>query len=84
MLKSLPLTESLSHIPRVQKPGPRPTALAFPYPRPGHKPAQAKGQGPAWPGFFGLGFVRLLASGQSRHITKTKKKMIDEFHSYIP
>jgi len=42
MLKNLPHVENLSHIPRVQKPGPRPTALAFPYPRPGQKPAQAK------------------------------------------
>jgi hypothetical protein len=66
MLKVLFLEEKLSYIPRVQKPGLRPTALAFPYPRPGQKPAQAKGQGPAWPGFFWLGLARLLASGQSR------------------
>ena len=52
MLKFLSLTENLSHIPRVQKPGLRPMALAFPYPRPGQKPAQAKGQGPAWPSFW--------------------------------
>ena len=44
MLKILALTANLSHIPRVQKPGLRPTALAFLYPRPGQKPAQAKSQ----------------------------------------
>jgi hypothetical protein len=60
MLKILALTANLSHIPRVQKPGLRPMALAFPYPRPGQKPAQAKGWarlglaffGLAWPGFW--------------------------------
>ena len=54
MLKILFLTANLSHIPMVQKPGPRPTALAFPYPRPGQKPAQAKGQARLGPAFFGL------------------------------
>ena len=44
MLKIQALTANLSHIPRVQKPGLRPTALAFLYPRPGQKPAQAKSQ----------------------------------------
>jgi hypothetical protein len=48
MLKFCLLQQILSHIPRVQKQGPRPTALAFPYPRPGQKPAQAKGW--AWLG----------------------------------
>ena len=57
------LTANLSHIPRVQKPGLRPTALAFLYPRPGQKPAQAKSQAR-------LGLARLLASGRSRHITR--------------
>ena len=46
MLKLLALTANLSHIPRVQKLGLRPTALAFLYPRLGQKPAQAKSQ--AW------------------------------------
>ena len=54
MLKNLFLTGNLSHIPRVQKPGPRPMALAFLYPRPGQKPAQAKGQARLGPAFFGL------------------------------
>ena len=44
MLKILALTANLSHIPRVQKLGLRPTALAFLYPRLGQKPAQAKSQ----------------------------------------
>ena len=60
MLKILALTANLGHISRVQKPGLRPTALAFLYPRPGQKPAQAKGWarlgpasfGLAWPGFW--------------------------------
>ena len=57
MLKILALTANSSHIPRVQKPGLRPTALAFLYPRLGQKPAQAKSQawlffGLAWPGFW--------------------------------
>ena len=60
MLKILALTANLSHIPRVQKPGLRPTALAFLYPRLGQKLAQAKSQarlglaffGLAWPGFW--------------------------------
>ena len=60
MLKILALTANLSHIPRVQKPGLRPMALAFLYPRPGQKLAQAKSQaqlglaffGLAWPGFW--------------------------------
>jgi len=69
MFKILSLTTTLSHISRVQKLGPRPTALAFPYPRLGQKPAQAKRSGLAWPGFFWLGLAQLLASGQSRHIT---------------
>ena len=52
MLKILSLTQNLSHISSVQKLGLRPMALAFLYARLGQKPAQAKGQGPAWPGFF--------------------------------
>ena len=60
MLKILALTANLSHIPRVQKLQLRPTALAFLYPRPGQKLAQAKSQaqlglaffGLAWPGFW--------------------------------
>ena len=60
-VKILALIANLSHIPRVQKPGLRPTtALAFLYPKPGQKPAQAKSQaqlglvffGLAWPGFW--------------------------------
>ena len=67
-IKILALTANLSHIPRVQKPGLRPTALAFLYPRPGQKPAQAKSQ--AWLGlaFFGLawpGFWLLAGAGTS-------------------
>jgi hypothetical protein len=54
MLKILALTANLSHIPRVQKPGLRPTALAFLYPRLGQKPAQAKGRAQLGPDFFGL------------------------------
>src|SRR6267378_2240505 len=69
MVKNLSLTATLGHIPRVQKPGPRPTALAWlrlsktsgqakAHPRPKVRP------GLAWPGL-----ARLLASGRSRHIT---------------
>jgi hypothetical protein len=65
ILKFLSLTENLSHIPRVQKPGLRPTALAFPYPRPGQKPAQAKGQGPAWLGLAWPGFWPQAKAGTS-------------------
>ena len=53
MLNFLFPMANLIHIPRVQKPGLRPTALALAYPRPGQKPAQAKGQARlflAWPG----------------------------------
>jgi len=57
MVKLLSLAANLGYIPRVQKPGPRPMALAFQKLRPGQSPSQAKGQ--AW----------LLASGQSQHIT---------------
>jgi hypothetical protein len=60
MLKFCLSQQILSHIPRVQKLGPRPMALAFPYPRLGQKLAQAKGWawlgpalfGLAWPGFW--------------------------------
>jgi len=51
MLKILALTANLSHIPRVQKPGLRPTALAFLYPRPGQRLGPAF-FGLAWPGFW--------------------------------
>jgi hypothetical protein len=71
MLKILALTANLSHIPRVQKPGLRPTALAFLYPRPGQKPAQAKGQAWLGPAFFGLawpGFWPQAGAG-TMHIT---------------
>ena len=54
MLKILSFTENLSYIPSVQKPGLRPMALAFPNPRPGQKPAQAKGWAQLGPAFFGL------------------------------
>ena len=54
MLKIRALAATLSHIPRVQKPGLRPTALAFLYPRPGQKPAQAKGQAHLGSAFFGF------------------------------
>ena len=50
MLKILALTANLSHIPRAQKPGLRPTALAFLYLRPGQKSGPAF-FGLAWPGF---------------------------------
>ena len=41
----------------LQKPGPKPVALAFKNRRPGQKPTQAKYKGlaffgPAWPGFW--------------------------------
>ena len=68
MPKILALTANLSHIPRVQKPGLRPTALAFPYPRPGQKPAQAKGRARLGPAFFGLawpGFWPQAGAGTS-------------------
>ena len=54
MLKILALTANLSHIPRVQKLGLRPMALAFLYPRPCQKLAQAKSQAWLGPAFFGL------------------------------
>ena len=77
MLKILALTANLGHISRVQKPGLRPTALAFLYPRPGQKLAQAKGWarlgpaffGLAWPGFWpqagaGTSLIKFEAAGQ--------------------
>ena len=67
MLKNLPLTENLSYIPRVQKPGPRPMALAFPYLRPGQKPAQAKGHGPAWLGLAWPGLASGLRPKPAHH-----------------
>ena len=68
MLKILALTANLSHISRVQKPGHRPTALAFLYPKPGQKPAQAKGWARLGPAFFGLawpGFWPQAGAGTS-------------------
>ena len=70
MLKILALTANLSHISRVQKPGLRPTALAFLYPKPGQKPAQAKGWARLGPAFFGLawpGFWPQAGAGTSLH-----------------
>jgi len=70
MLKILALTANLSHIPRVQKLGLRPTALAFLYPRPGQKLAQAKGWARLGPAFFGLawpGFWPQAGAGTSLH-----------------
>ena len=67
MLKILALTANLSHIPRVQKPGLRPTALAFLYLRPGQKPAQARSP------------ARLLASGRSRHITILDSPVLNSY-----
>jgi len=61
----LSFTATLGCIPRVQKPGPRPMALAFSYPRPGQKLAQAKGQarlGLAW-----LGLVSGLKPKPAHH-----------------
>ncbi|KAF8952803.1 hypothetical protein BDZ97DRAFT_1768010 [Flammula alnicola] len=52
-----------------KKPRPGPTARAFQNLRPGQSRLQANTFGPAWPGFFGPGLARLLASGRSRHIT---------------
>jgi len=72
MLKILALTANLSHIPRVQKPGLRPRALAFLYPRPGQKPAQAKGWARLGPAFFGLawpGFWPQAGAGTSLELT---------------
>jgi hypothetical protein len=66
--KILALTANLGHISRVQKPGLRPTALAFLYPRPGQKPAQAKGWAWLGPAFFGLawpGFWPQAGAGTS-------------------
>ena len=57
MVKKLSEIVSHSNFNRVQKPGPRPRALAFPDPRPGQKPSQAKGQawlGPAFCAWLGL------------------------------
>ena len=68
MLKILALTANLGHISRVQKPGLRPTALAFLYPRLGQKPAQAKGWARLGPAFFGLawpGFWPQAGAGTS-------------------
>src|ERR1700675_2222114 len=53
----------------LQKPGPKPAALAFKNHRPGQKPPQAKHKGLAWPGFFWPSLAWLLASGRNRHIT---------------
>jgi len=58
----------LSQISKVQKPGPRPTALAFPKPRPGQKPSQAKSKARLGPAFFGLawpGFRLQAGAGTS-------------------
>jgi hypothetical protein len=58
----------LSHIPRAQKLGPRPMSLASPYPRPGQKPAQAKGWAQPGPALFGLawpGFWPQAGAGTS-------------------
>ena len=86
MLKILALTANLSHISRVQKPGLRPTALAFLYPKPGQKPAQAKGWARLGPAFFGLawpGFWPQAGAGTSLitiMITTTTKYTATTFH----
>ena len=54
MLKILALIANLSHIPRVQKLGLRPMALAFLYPKPGQKLAQAKSQAQLFLAWLGL------------------------------
>jgi hypothetical protein len=43
--------------------------FGFPKTQAGPKANSGQHLGPAWPGFFGPGLARLLASGQSRHIT---------------
>jgi hypothetical protein len=68
MLKILSPATTLGHNSRVQKPGPRPTALAFPNPRPGQKPSQAKSWARLGPAFFGLawpGFWPQAGAGTS-------------------
>ena len=71
--RQLNMQTTVSHIPRVQKPGLRSTALAFLYPRPGQKPAQAKSQARLGPAFFGLawpGFWLQARAGTSLHKIK--------------
>ena len=82
MLKILALTANLSHIPRVQKLGLRPMALAFLYPRPGQKPAQAKSQAWLGPAFFGLawpGFWLQAGASTSLHFILSQPEVLHRF-----
>jgi hypothetical protein len=71
LLKILALTANLSHISRVQKPGLRPMALAFLYPRPG--PAFF---GLAWPSFW----PQARAGTSLTHSHQEKPQLL--IHSY--
>ncbi|KAF8957193.1 hypothetical protein BDZ97DRAFT_2062420 [Flammula alnicola] len=63
------LDQTFVNIQYKKKPRPGPRARAYQIIRPGQSRLQANTFGPAWPGFFGPGLARLLASGRSRHIT---------------
>ena len=51
------------------KAGAQANGFGFSISQAGPKAGSEQRSGPAWPGFFWLGLARLLASGQSRHIT---------------
>ena len=51
------------------KAGAQANGFGFSISQAGPKAGSGQRSGPAWPSFFWLGLARLLASGQSRHIT---------------